>query len=221
MTADWFDTNSNTARGADESKHLCLAATAVWLCSRGNDQDNQNPCVTGGSVGSATVSGSISTDNIAAEWGLYKARYCTRKRATAWSPGETVTAFENFRLKIRSLNDDNNTQESGLDTCPGYSSASGSVGCFKYGTDMLNGGNDTMWMKHLLLVNAHADAGAEKQAQAQVLAAHLTKQLRLVHGQMRAGMATGSTARNNTITHGEGADAGKDSTDTQTEGVRT
>ncbi|CCD20441.1 hypothetical protein ERJ75_001385900 [Trypanosoma vivax] len=146
--AAWSTTGQEESRKPAASKKLCLAATAVYLCTGAS---NANPCTVGGAdpSGSAITSGSQSSaSGVKGLLDKLNPAVChapTEDRT--FHNGEDEHAIALFRNSLQDRKTDN-TGKHTLGNCANFNEGS-DTGCIGYASDVASGKTHTAWMDNL------------------------------------------------------------------------
>ncbi|KAH8607663.1 Trypanosomal VSG domain [Trypanosoma vivax] len=148
QAAAWRTTGEQESRQPANSKKLCLAATAVYLCT---GTSSGNPCTVGGTdpSGSAIASGSQgSASGVKGLWNKLKTDVChapTKDRT--FHNGEDERAIALFRSSLQDRKSSNDGKHT-LGNCANFNEGS-DTGCIGYASDVASGKTHTAWMDNL------------------------------------------------------------------------
>ncbi|CCD20892.1 hypothetical protein, conserved in T. vivax, partial [Trypanosoma vivax Y486] len=146
--AAWSTTGQEESRKPENSGRLCLAATAVYLCTGAS---SSNPCTVGGTDPNGTAIKSASQSSASGVKGLWdklKTEVChvpTKDRT--FHNGEDEHAIALFRSSLQNRKTDNNGNST-LGNCDDFNEAS-DTGCIGYASDVASGKTHTAWMDNL------------------------------------------------------------------------
>ncbi|CCD20585.1 hypothetical protein, conserved in T. vivax [Trypanosoma vivax Y486] len=144
----WSATEQKESRKPQASGKLCLAATAVYLCT---GETTENPCTVGGAdpSGSTVKSGDQGrAGDVAGLWDKLKPAVChaPHKNRTFHS-GEDENAIALFRYSLQDRKHSNDGKHT-LGNCANFNEDS-DTGCIGYASDVATGKTKTAWMDNL------------------------------------------------------------------------
>ncbi|CCD20387.1 hypothetical protein, conserved in T. vivax [Trypanosoma vivax Y486] len=146
--AAWSTKSQEESRKPQNSKTLCLAATAVYLCT---GETKENPCTVGGKdpSGTAIKSGNQKrAGEVSDLWDKLKTAVChvpTRDRT--FHNGEDEHAIALFRYSLQDRKSSNDGKHT-LGNCANFNEGS-DTGCIGYASDVASGETHTAWMDNL------------------------------------------------------------------------
>ncbi|CCD18847.1 hypothetical protein, conserved in T. vivax, (fragment), partial [Trypanosoma vivax Y486] len=144
----WRTTTHAESRKPKASKTLCLAATAVYLCT---GETGENPCTVagkdpeGGPIRSETQTGDTA---VAKQWEQLKAEVCHEPHKNrTFHNGEDEHAIALFRYNLQGRKATNDGKHT-LGNCNNFNEDS-DTGCIGYESDVASGKAHTAWMENL------------------------------------------------------------------------
>ncbi|CCD18615.1 hypothetical protein, conserved in T. vivax, partial [Trypanosoma vivax Y486] len=145
LTGEKGGGTGDTARAATQSDRRavdvevhCLASDIVWLCAV-ESSHNTNPCVVGGTVGSALARGTVRDSNIAEEWGRYLPLGVHQRNCHMPDEADIWSALEAFRAAIKNTHTTAGsaaTGTTGLGSLGADCETGSSYGCVPYGGEI-------------------------------------------------------------------------------------
>ncbi|CCD19144.1 hypothetical protein, conserved in T. vivax [Trypanosoma vivax Y486] len=146
--AAWSTTGQEESRKPQHSRTLCLAATAVYLCT---GAPAENPCtVNGKDPEGAPIKSDEQTDAgaVAEQWDKLKTAVCqVATRDRTFHNGEDEHAIALFRYSLQDRKNSNDGKHT-LGNCNNFNEDS-DTGCVGYESDVASGKAYTAWMDNL------------------------------------------------------------------------
>ncbi|CCD19266.1 hypothetical protein, conserved in T. vivax [Trypanosoma vivax Y486] len=146
--AAWRTTGQEESRKPAASGKLCLAATAVHLCTGAS---NANPCTVGGadpSGGEITSSSQGSASGVKGLWDKLNTDVChAPTEDKTFHNGEDEHAIALFRSSLQNRKTSNDGKHT-LGNCDDFNEAA-DTGCIGYASDVASGKTHTAWMDNL------------------------------------------------------------------------
>ncbi|CCD19507.1 hypothetical protein, conserved in T. vivax [Trypanosoma vivax Y486] len=148
VDTQWYAGDSKQSRQRGNSEKLCLAATAVYLCTGDSEA---NPCTVGRqnpTKGAITTGEETSAQQVEKLWEKLNPAVCQRPDANrTFHNGEDENAIALFRYSLQ----DRKTGGGGkhtLGNCAGFDENS-ETGCIGYASEVATGKTQTAWMDNL------------------------------------------------------------------------
>ncbi|CCD18415.1 hypothetical protein, conserved in T. vivax [Trypanosoma vivax Y486] len=144
----WITKGEKETRTTENSSTLCLAATAVYLCTGAS---SNNPCTVGGrnpSGGAIESSAQTSAGAVKGLWGKLRPAVCHEPHKNrTFHNGEDENAIALFRSKLQDRKNSNDGKHT-LGNCDNFNEAS-DTGCIGYADNVASGETHTAWMDSL------------------------------------------------------------------------
>ncbi|CCD21611.1 hypothetical protein, conserved in T. vivax, partial [Trypanosoma vivax Y486] len=146
--AAWSTTGQEESRKPQHSRTLCLAATAVYLCT---GESNDNPCTvngkdpTGGPIASSNQKSASAVSDL---WDKLNPAVCHAPPGTrTFHNGEDEHAIALFRYSLQDRKSGGGGKHT-LGNCDNFNEGS-DTGCIGYESDVASGKAYTAWMDNL------------------------------------------------------------------------